>query len=769
VTWIIDGGTAVDEGEEFGPYRLQRLVGRGGMGEVYEAHDTVQDRQVAVKRLLAHMADDTEFQQRFRRESRLAARLRDPHVIPIHTYGEIDGRLFIDMRLIRGQNLHQVLADEGRLTPERAVSVVSQVARALDAAHAEGLVHRDVKPSNILLGPDPDGEDFVYLVDFGISRASGDSQVLTASGMVMGSVDYMAPERFDGTAGPEADVYSLGCVLFQCLTGSPPFRGESMPELMRAHLGQEPPAPSLCCPDVPAGIDAVIARALAKDPAERPRSATELGRDAQAALTRRKRTTMELPVPVAEGPGGTEPVAASPEDADPVGKSAEPETVRVATAHRPPKTPAAADDLGRSGVGPAGGAGGNGRSPSSTHVDFDEVFGTRRGSSSPPRDTSARAGTSPRPPGSSRPRSRRWLMVLAAAGTIVLVLLIALLAGRLTHPTPAPSPVTAAPRPEAPPPPPARSSDHPTVAATFSAANGPETVAVSPDGQSLYVTATGAKPTIDVYDTTGHVVTSIPCAGPPYFIALSPEGNKAYVTLYDPTQDQLVVGVIDTRVNMFSYTIPTGQAAHQGSLITWLFGLGVSPDGAHLYVPNHHASTVSVLDTAARKPVAEIAVPVSPHWVALTPDGHTAYVTNHVPGQITVIDTVHNAVVGEIAVGPGQSPHSIAVSPDGRTAEFVNYEGDTVSFIDTATNTVTATVPVGKEPQSVAFAPDGAHSYVVNEDSGDLSVVRTSDHVVTATIPIGKGASMIAVSPDGKTAYVTAKEANTVTVVGIAN
>src|ERR1700757_4202797 len=176
-------------GTPFGRYRLMERLGRGGMGEVWRAHDTVTDRVVAIKVLPAHMSEDEEFQRRFRREAHAAARLNTPHVVPIHDYGEIDGRLFVSMRLVEGRDLATVLA-EGALEPARAVRIIDQVARALHAAHKVGLIHRDIKPSNILL----DEDDFAYLIDFGIARAPDETR-LTSTGAMIGSWHYMSPER----------------------------------------------------------------------------------------------------------------------------------------------------------------------------------------------------------------------------------------------------------------------------------------------------------------------------------------------------------------------------------------------------------------------------------------------------------------------------------------------------------------------------------------------------------------------------------------------
>ncbi|MEU0794368.1 protein kinase [Amycolatopsis sp. NPDC005961] len=266
---------------QFGPYRVESLIARGGMGEVHRAYDTRHDRVVALKLLSADFAADHEFQERFRREAHAVARLREPHVIPIHAYGEIDGRLYLDMRLVDGDDLGTRLSAGGPLTPAEAVDVVGQVAQALAAAHAEGLVHRDVKPSNVLVG----ATGFAYLVDFGIARAAGPGTELTATGGAVGTLDYMAPERFtDAPVDHRIDVYSLACVLHQCLTGSKPFPASTAASLIGAHLHQPPPRPSTLRPGLPAAFDAVIARGMAKNPAERFGGVTELADAARAAL-----------------------------------------------------------------------------------------------------------------------------------------------------------------------------------------------------------------------------------------------------------------------------------------------------------------------------------------------------------------------------------------------------------------------------------------------------------------------------------------------------
>jgi serine/threonine protein kinase, bacterial len=286
------------EGTTFGRYQLLQVLGRGGMGVVWRAHDTATDRVVAVKLLSAHLVDDESFVKRFRREAHAAAQLNSPHVIPIHNYGEIDGRLYVDMRLVEGRDLASVLAD-GPLETERAVRIIEQVAKALHAAHKVGLVHRDVKPSNILL----DEDDFAYLIDFGIARATEDTRLTDTGGMV-GTLHYMAPERLStGEVDARADIYALACVLYECLTGSCPFPGEGLERQIVAHLSDPPPQPSSTHPEVPHDFDDVIARGRAKEPRERYGSTVELAAAAHDAVT----TPMAKSAPST----GTRPLAAT--------------------------------------------------------------------------------------------------------------------------------------------------------------------------------------------------------------------------------------------------------------------------------------------------------------------------------------------------------------------------------------------------------------------------------------------------------------------------
>jgi serine/threonine kinase PknH len=268
-------------GTMFGPYRLTRLLGRGGMGEVYEAEHTVKEWTVAVKLMSENFSNDPVFRERMKREARITGRLQEPHVVPIHDYGEIDGQMFLEMRLIEGVDLDAVLKRFGPLTPARAVAIITQVAAALDAAHAAGVMHRDIKPPNILVTRD----DFAYLVDFGIASATTDEKI-TQLGTAVGTWKYMAPERFSNDEVTyRADIYALACVLHECLTGTPPYKSDSATTLVTSHLMEPVPQPSAARPGVPRAFDAVVARGMAKKPEDRYASAGDLAMAAHDALS----------------------------------------------------------------------------------------------------------------------------------------------------------------------------------------------------------------------------------------------------------------------------------------------------------------------------------------------------------------------------------------------------------------------------------------------------------------------------------------------------
>jgi serine/threonine protein kinase len=292
-------------GDEFAGYRIEGVIRHGGMATVYQARHLVLQRPAALKVLAPGLARDQRFRARFLGESRTAASLDHPHIVPIYDAGEAHGVLFIAMRLIEGADLRALLDSETQLEPRRTVALLAQVASALDAAHARGLVHRDVKPSNILVAA-PD--EHAYLADFGITKQLA-SEALTATSEFLGTIDYMCPEQIEGLSlDGRADVYALGCVLHECLTGVAPFAADTVVGVMHAHLTKPPPRPSVVNSALPIGLDLVVATAMAKSPADRHPTCAALVEAARAALdTPARRSTAPPFVRAVPGAPAPEP------------------------------------------------------------------------------------------------------------------------------------------------------------------------------------------------------------------------------------------------------------------------------------------------------------------------------------------------------------------------------------------------------------------------------------------------------------------------------
>ena len=285
-------------GDELAGYRVEAIAGRGGMGVVYRATDLTLDRPVALKLITDELAQDDAFRERFKRESRLAASIRHPNVITVFRAGEESGHLFIAMDYIEGTDLKTLIAERGRLAPQEAAQIVWQVGQALDAAHAKTLVHRDVKPANVLIA-DENGAAHAYLTDFGLTKDVSSESGMTKTGVVVGTIDYMAPEQVAGTPiDARADIYSLGCVLFEALTGSVPYPRDSAVAKMYAHTHEPPPSLTESALDMPDALDGVVARAMAKQREERYLSAGDLGQAAMASADGRQIELSERSVAV---------------------------------------------------------------------------------------------------------------------------------------------------------------------------------------------------------------------------------------------------------------------------------------------------------------------------------------------------------------------------------------------------------------------------------------------------------------------------------------
>jgi serine/threonine-protein kinase len=738
------------------------------MGEVFKAYDTKRDRYVALKLLPPALSGDDEYLSRFQRESHVVARLRDPHVIPIHDFGEIDGQLFIDMRLVDGTDIGALLQASGPIAPQRAAYLISQIAEALDAAHADNLIHRDIKPSNVLVTP----TDFVYVVDFGIARSMGDRQTaLTVTGATIGTLNYMAPERFaGGDIDGRADVYSLACVLHECLTGATPFTGKDLPSLIYAHLYSGPERASTLVPGIPPALDDVIARGMAKDPADRFPTAGQLAaavREAVAGgtptqpVTTPPRTTGWNEIPASAWVSATEAWQA-------VGEPQAPKPP-------PPVPPAkpAVDRPVRSGSA----------TPTQTvmAVNFDGRNGTRLPGNRPPENPPPPIDPEPYlepdpgpyggpqfPPPGERERRRRGGFVYAGAA-VVLVVAVAVIAFALTRshtgtPTPTADTGTATKTAAAPSSAPAVAV--PKFAETVTVGQSPSFIRVAPNGKFAYVTDTSSH-SISVLSTANDQVSAtikIP-EGPPQSVSFSNDSKTAYVSVYNTRGSVHLVAFIDTATNKVTGTVNVTNHEPGPSAI--------SPDGKSLYVPNHNMTMtpmsaggdddIDVIDTATLKLVDTITVQPNPHWIAFG-SGGLFYVTNHMSGKITIVNSRTNKVEKTMVVG--ETPHSITISPDGKTLAITSYSGKMVFLVDVATEKITQ-IPVGRLPLDIAYSPDGRYLLTANNEDSTVSVISTADNRVIATLPAGKNPTSISVLPDGKQAYVTDQGDGTVEVLNL--
>jgi serine/threonine-protein kinase len=635
----------------FGPYRLDELVGRGGMGEVYRAYDTVKRRQVALKRLPPGLAANDEFLTRFRRESEVAARLREAHVIPIHDFGEIDGQLYIDMRLVDGVDLAAVIAGTGPLSPPRAVHVVGQIADALDAAHADGLIHRDVKPSNVLLSGRP-GDDFAYLIDFGIAR---DTLGTSTLGSTVGTIAYMAPERFSGLGDRRVDVYALACLLYEALTGSAPFPGSDVPQLMFAHLGADPPRPTATVA-VPVGLDEVIATGMAKDPARRYPTAGALADAARTALA----TPSPAPAP-ASRPGGA-PAAVPVTGTWPASERAL--AVTAVPLAGPPVAPrsrvrrliiaglalALAAVLVAAVVAP--------------------LLADRPAAPVIPTPT-----TGPLFTGSTEIDRKPVDLVVGPDGTRLYV--VGAGSGTLT----------------------VIDTGNGVTVRTIGVGEEPSQVRLAPDGSRAYVTNTGSD-SVSVVDTgTGLVTATVPVGDGPGPLAVAPDGRRVYVGDSDAS-----ITAIDTTTSTVLGTVGIGASPR---------AVAISPEGDRLYAIAADRVQAFTLDPTASAPEDMLADPRStfaaqPSAMALAPDGGQLYLTSS--NSIIVLDTAAWLQTGRIPVDA--SLDAVVVSPDGSLLYATGPGNSSVAAVDPVAGSVLTTIDTANEPIALTVGPDGRRIYV---------------------------------------------------------
>jgi YVTN family beta-propeller protein len=754
---------------QIGSYRLETLLGSGGMGEVYKAYDTRRDRYVALKLLPEAVSGDSEYLSRFKRESNVVARLRDPHIIPIHDFGEIDGRLFIDMRLVDGSDIGSLIREHGRVAPRRAAHFIGQAAEALDAAHADHLLHRDIKPSNILVT----ASDFVYVIDFGITRAMGTKQTaLTITGATIGTMLYMAPERFsDQDVDGRADVYSLACVLYECLTGEPPFAGRDLPSLIYAHLYTGSPRASSLAEGIPPALDDVIATGMAKHPGDRFPTAGQL-----AAAVREALEGGRVPAPPTEPQAGAWsgiPASAWISATEEWQRAAKPGAAAPAAAAGP--VPETVVDR------PAPGAG-DGHAQTVTAASVVGPGAARPREAVPPVPSPEPPFTPGSGPGGEPPaeRGRRRRIAAVLTGVAVTAAAITLIVIAVTRPNSSgQSPVastssaqqaggaTAASGAPA-----SARLAVPTIATTIPTGQDPSYVEVAPNGKFAYITDTGAK-AVTVLDTvTDKVTKSIPIPdGPPQFVSFSNDGRTAYVSVYTTNGSVQRIVFIDTATGKVTGGVPVTNHTPGPSQ--------VSPDGKYLYVPNHNSMAdsgamkpmtapgdddIDVINTATEKLVGHITVEPNPHWLVFGRGG-LLYVNDHTSGMITIVNSNTDKVVKKFMVGA--TPHAIAISPDYSRLAITSYGADQVYIVSTATDKVTATIQVGRDPLDIEYSPDGRYLYVTNNDDDTISVIGAATGKVIGTVKTGKQPTSIDVLPDGRQAYVTDEGSASVEVLNL--
>ncbi|WP_067821660.1 serine/threonine-protein kinase [Nocardia inohanensis] len=612
----------------FGRYTLEHLLGAGGMGQVWAAFDNQTRRRVAVKVLPAELARDDAYRTRFLREAEVTAGLQEPHVIPIHSFGEIDGQLYIDMALIAGDDVGTMLRRSGPMTPADAIDVIEQAAAALDAAHAMGLVHRDVKPSNIVVH----ATGFVYLIDFGIAWRQ-DQPALTDTGGAVGTWAYMAPERFEGELSARVDIYSLACVLFECLTGRKPFTHSDLAQLMVAHLYGEPPRAGVVNPEVPPALDDVIARGMAKQPGDRYASAGALAAAARAAVQTPGRLAVTQVAPVRAGPPTAPDVA-------PVG--------------RPRRSMRRAAGAAVSVVMLAG----------ATAIGVAVMNGEKSGGPDAPAQATAPPGTVlatiPAGAGANSVAIDPGGFAYVSNGTDGSVAML--------------------------------DTNKRVLLTTTTVEAGPIALAVDPAGHSVYVAnaRSGALSVIDTGSRTVRATVELDV------IALTAVVDPATKTVYSTTHGNgnkiFAIDTADSKVRLSTaidcgpgfpfglatdpalgialvscatdiVTIDTGTLAVTGRIATGRrpHGIVVDTERHIAYVANREAGSVQVIDIRSGTLTGTVKVGRDAALPALDTASHTAYVSNREDHTVSIIDTTSGTVVATVDVGG--KPQGIAVDP----------------------------------------------------------------------------------------------------------
>jgi YVTN family beta-propeller protein len=661
-------------------YRIDAVAGQGGMGVVYRATQLGLDRPVALKVIATELATSADFRERFKSEAHLAASIDHPNVVPVYEAGEAEGVLYIAMRYVDGTDLRALVERAGGLEPERAVRLVWQVASALDAAHRRGLVHRDVKPPNVLVAEE--AEDHAYLTDFGLTKHTAAAGGITKTGQFVGTPDFVSPEQIRGEqADARADIYALSCVLYHALTGEVPFPRPSELSKMYAHLSDEPPSVAARVPSVPPALDQVIATGMAKDPNARYASAGDLARAAWAAL-------QGAPAPRPAGTVATGEAAAQ--------STAAPDTPVPSASVTPPPSGAATP---------------------------------------PPAGAVSSAAAAPAKPGPAGPagwpRSRRLALLVALPLLLLAAVTVAGLGaagvlggGEEEAPPPAANQnAQATPTPTATPDAPQVAT--PQAVATIPVGDGPDGVAV--DSGSVFVSNSRDATLNRIQVSTDEIVGEpVPVGSNPDQIA----AGKGVLWIADNDTNLL------QRVQSEPDLVPTAQVevgegaegVSLGPQLVWVantdddtvnridraqaqvvgdaIGVGSQPTGifvgSEVWVANFGDDTVSRIDIATAQ-VEGDPIPVGDGPRGVTEGLGGVWVSNTKEGSVSRIDPRSGEVVATVTVG--KEPKELVAAHG--FVWVVNSGSNTVSRIDPATNKlVGANLPVGREPVGIAAGRD---------------------------------------------------------------
>jgi hypothetical protein len=741
-------------------YRLEAQVGAGGMAVVFRARDERLGRLVALKVLVPALAADPGFRRRFIAESRAAAAVDDPHIIPIYEAGEADGALFIAMRFVRGGDLRQVLHREGALPPDRATGFISPVASALDAAHGAGLVHRDVKPANILVDARQNRPDHLYLSDFGVSKGAISSVSLTGAGHFLGTPDYSAPEQIQGLAvDGRIDQYALACVAYQLLTGVVPFERDQGMAVLFAHLSEPPPSLAARRPGLPEAADAVLARALAKVPEKRYGSCVDFADALREALGLAPHTFRSsasgFSGPAVTGRGSADRAAAATLDpvsvSGPVNESTP--AIAAGAVSQPTGKPRAVGESGRL-------TGGLGKPTADGPASAANIVSADHLARSDPGYGNDRVYPGRRPKrGVAHRRSamtvsirRHRLLAIALAATVLAVAGVVpfVLPGSPAPRSPgasssapsshASSAPAASSRTSSSRAPSARGPSYSRVASLIdlpTLGNTDPSLAFSPSGATL--AATGGD-SIDLWNVATQKLTAI-LRSNSGSVAFSP-GGTTLATAFG-TGD-IYLWNAATRSQIATLNDPSGGGG---------LSLAFSPDGTTLATAGQNGRTY-LWNVATKKVIATLTDPNlhSAESVAFSPDGATVAIGSS-NGRIYLWNIAAKTLTATLTDLAGASIYSVAFSPNGMTLAV----GDTAtgSYLwNVATRTMTAalTDPNGSGVNAVAFSPDGT-TLAVGDNDGRTYLWNVATIQLTATLadPDNENVTAVAFSPDGTT------------------